>query len=95
MVLLAVYPLFIFTDYQMQLEPQAVIQTGWLLVALIALNIAFNITVFFCFAIHTVYTKIKICCIKRKIKKEMALRLKERLRGKEERRAEERRKEAE
>ena len=95
MVLLAVYPLFIFTDYQMQLEPEAVINTGWVLVAIIAVNVAFNIVVFVVFAISTFYTKIKICCIKRRIKRELALRLKEQLRKKEELRAELKRREEE
>ena len=48
MVLLAVYPLFVFSDWQEEINYESVINTGWFLLSIIALNVLFNITIFIC-----------------------------------------------
>ena len=77
MVWLAVYPLYIFTDYQLQLGSKEVHGTGWYLVSIFATNVAFNILIFMIVSLKAIWFRIKVWYIRMQKKREMAKRLKE------------------
>ena len=61
MVLIAAYPLLVFTPWIWNKE--LIENTGWLLIAIIALNVLFNIMIVIVLAIKRAIRRIKLKCI--------------------------------
>lgn len=61
MVLIAAYPLLVFTPWIWNEE--LIENTGWLLIAIIALNVLFNVLIIIVLAIKRTIRRIKLKCI--------------------------------